>query len=330
MPHVGGGSSSGGFHYGGSSSSSNGNVQRFDAYGNLHSKHYKKPGFYYGGCYVAYSRCNRTINSLMNGIIMILVSFFIFGVAIFVYFSDNGRQTSKLEEYSLNKYSEIYENNDSYEYNILIDIVLYESETEIDYMPIVGDYIDRSVDEFFGNDNTLFGRKLITYLDSSDNKVLDIYSTLSKALDDVTKEIEFKHYKNNTQQSKIINDTDFELANYDMLKNSAMNFYNTTGYQISFVMSKYDVVYKNSYVPVIIISAVAVLILGFSIFGIIKQYKAVKFITKEEKNGNGKKYFEGEVEFEKYLKDHPIDEKFKYNPKEYLNKEDIEKEKIDE
>ena len=288
MPHVGGGSSSGGFHYGGSSSSSNGNVQRFDAYGNLHSKHYKKPGFYYGGCYVAYSRCNRTINSLMN------------------------------------------ENNDSYEYNILIDIVLYESETEIDYMPIVGDYIDRSVDEFFGNDNTLFGRKLITYLDSSDNKVLDIYSTLSKALDDVTKEIEFKHYKNNTQQSKIINDTDFELANYDMLKNSAMNFYNTTGYQISFVMSKYDVVYKNSYLPVIIISAVAILILGFSIFGIIKQYKAVKFITKEEKNGNGKKYFEGEVEFEKYLKDHPIDEKFKYNPKEYLNKEDIEKEKIDE
>ena len=63
--------------------------------------------------------------------------------------------------------------------------------------------------------------------------------------------------------------------------------------------------------------------MGIGAACVIVAIKAVKKINEADRNGELKKYYEGEENYEDHVKKHPIDEPYVYNKKEY---EDLKKE----
>ena len=319
MPHVGGGSGSGS---GGFSHSSSSSTPRVDSYGNRHSSYYIRPGYYYNSIYVPYSRVNRTYHTFKGLFTILFTSLIFIIIGIIALVKSNGKTTSKLEKYSLAKYEEIYKvNKTDYESNLLIVIVPNKEANGIDYLPIVGDNVNKSVDEAFGNRTTLFGSKLYANLDASTNEVKEIYSIIAKSLNETTPLLTYLGEENNTQTSVVKNETNLDLGSSLELETAQNDFYERTRYRISTVIAKYDDVYKNTYAIPSIIIGVGVLVLVFFIYKFIQTRKALNAINQAEQEGTAKKHFEGEVEYDTFIKDHSPDEKFYYDADEYFDKQ---------
>ncbi len=313
MPHVGGGSNSGGFHSGGSSGTTS--IPRTDIYGRNHSNYYVRPGFYYGGIYVPYSRVHRGYHAISRYFFYFIISIILIVIGIVA--GNVTKTDSKLQDYSLERYEEVYESGKNYESNILIEIIAYDNLTEIDYMPIVGDDIRLSIDEMFGNQKSYFGGIFATNLEKTNEKVSNLYSILAVSLAETNKNINNKYYTNNTKASKIINNTDFNLGSSTELQTAMDNFYDLTGYNISIDVNNYGSVYKPNKTIMWVLIGVAGFFIIIGVLAIVKASKAVKFINKEDEKGNLKEYYEGEVDYETQTSKYSMDEPYKYDKSEY-------------
>ena len=318
MPHVGGGSNVGGFHSGGSHSGSSNYVPKTDIYGKTHSRYYIRPGFYIYNMYVPYSRVHRGFNAVRRYLLFFIVALVFLALGIALCFKPD----TDLENYSLNRYSQIYDHNDSYEYNLLIEIVLYDDKKELDYMPIVGDDVSKTIDEIFGNQNSLFGGEFFERLEKNEDKVSNLGSVLSESLNKTLEKISNKYYTANQLNSKIINNTSFNIGDSN-IEEVVNTFYITTGYNIIIDINPYSEAYKPNYVLGIVLGAFSLVLLGIGVACISVAIKAVKKINEADRNGELKKYYEGEEKYEDHIKKHPIDEPYVYNKKEY---EDLKKE----
>lgn len=327
MPHVGGGSNSGGFS---SSSSGTSSTPRTDVYGNTHSNYYYRPGFYYGGMYVPYSRVNRGFNAVKRYFILLVIGL-VFAVAGVLIFFNTGDST-KLEEYSIDRYNTIYSDYNYNESNIMIEIVAYDELTKIDYLPIVGDNVSYSIDELFGNQYSLFGGIFADNLSKTEYKVTNLYSVIALSLSEVNDTLSTKYFTKNDSECTIVNNTSFEINGYDALIIELNEFYSITGYAISVDVSNTSDVYKPNYGPLIGFSLLGIAIIVIGIIQIVKSTKAVKKINEAEKNGTAKNYYEGEVDYDEQIKSHPIDEPYRYDFSEYdklRKKHEKEKQKKD-
>lgn len=298
MPHVGGGGGSGGggFHSGSSKSS----VPRYDKHGNLHSTYYVRPGYYYKGTYVPLNPRKRWVMFLPPCIILFSVILMIALVIIAI--QDYSYDSSKLETYALEQYYQVYDEKDnSFEMNILVTLVVYENNSEYDYISIVGDNIDTKVDLQFGNTNTTFG-KLVYDNIPSEGYYDNLYHYISKAINEITKTYSNKFYFENTYDSKIINKTNFgEINGKEELENAQRDFYEKTGYNISLVVDDNKDVYKPDIIIVIIVIIFAVILVFLAINLFNKNKKSLKIIKTAEEKGNAKNFFEGEDTYETYF-----------------------------
>ena len=314
MPHVGGGGGghSGGFHSGGSSfsHSSTTSIPRRDIYGRTHSAYYRRPGFYYRNMYVPYSRVNRTYHAIKSYLVFLIAGILFFVGAIGTLFI---KDDDSLVNYSLSRYEELYTKDSNYEYNVLIEIVAYDNQKEIDYMPIVGDNVSRYVDVSFGNEYSLFGLPLSNALNKTSNKVNNIYSCINTALKDVNDDyvkIERARYSGNTYDTKIVNNSGVDLGSDAELKETMNLFYEQTGYNITIDVSKYFQAYTPHWGLFALIASIGALFFFAGVSSMYKSIKAVKKINEEDKNGNLEKYYEGEVKYEDQLKLHSMDEPY--------------------
>ena len=125
------------------------------------------------------------------------------------------KEDSSLEDYSLDRYSEVYTHDANYENNILIEIIAYDNFKEIDYMPIVGDNVRRDIDIYSENKSSLFGHTLSSSLDNSVYKVTDIYKCINSGLMEFNEYISLydfiEKYESNKFDSKILNRTSFKI-----------------------------------------------------------------------------------------------------------------------
>ncbi len=314
MPHVGGGSSGGGggFHSGSSGTSS---IPKTDFYGNAHSRHYYRPGYYYGGVYVPYSRVHRGFHAISRYFFMLIpaILFIVIGILSATITKTNER----LVEYSLDRYSKIYPQGSDYEKNLLIEIVAYDNLKDIDYMPIVGDEVNVKIDETFGNEKTIFGGIFAENLEKYEMKVSNLYEILAISLEEVNDLITKKYYENNYKLSKAINNTSYNLGDDTKLNEALNKFYELTGYNISVDVNAYSTVYKADYTLLICLVCFGSFLIIVFVFSIVKGLRAVKFINKEDEKGNLKQYFEGEVDYETHVKRYSMDEPQKFDRTEY-------------
>ena len=296
MPHAGGGGGSGGggFHSGSSSS-----APKFDNYGNRHSNYYIRPGYYYNGTYVSLEKKERK-KILITPIIFIIVSIFsslLLGFSINNVSYDEG----KLEDYGIKKYEEVYKSSSKdYEKNLLINIITYEDGKQFDYITIVGDDVDLSIDLLFGNENTFFGSLVLANV-LLDNNFNNLYYELSQAIDALSDTLS-KQYVNIQKNIQIKNTSSFVFSSGDTeLCSSLDRFYEITGYNLSVYVSNNTDAYKTNLNDVIPGLIFCLIFLGFAVFILVKLAKAIKTINQSEKDGTIKKYYEGEDTYEEYL-----------------------------
>ncbi len=314
MPHVGGGGhvsgGGGGFHsFGGGSSSET--TPRYDKHGNLHSSYYIRPGYYYHHHYIPYTYDGRRgIQNFAASILLFITAIVLIVFAVHNCLLKGKYNQEKLEDYGLEKYAEIYnEDSEYYEKNVLVTFVCYEDNSTYDYVCINGDKVNSYVDDAFGGDKSHFGHALIQNVRNA-NYQENIYTYLSQSLNEVLKEklsyspevISFLGIDtNNVKNSQIINFTPYKITNgYNQLKESMNNFYNETKFNISFVIDTNDHVYSIDWKLFTLLSVGALFSVTIGIILIFKKRRMIQFIEQEIANGNGKQYFEGEYTYEEY------------------------------
>ncbi len=101
-------------------------------------------------------------------------------------------------------------------------------------------------------------------------------------------------------------------------------FYNLTNYNITFVIDTNENVYSVDWVLFTLLVTVSAISILAGVGLIISKKKQVTFIEEEIKNGNAKKYFEGEDTFEEYCKEHPLDDEIDPFEKYDSNKDPFE------
>ncbi|MCQ2087225.1 MAG: hypothetical protein MJZ37_04035 [Bacilli bacterium] len=314
MPHAGGGGSSGGFHSSGSSVSGS-STPRYDNQGHLHSVYYVRPGFYIHNRYVPYtSKERKSAKNFAAEIFLYVFALFMIFVLVMLLAGDHTYSESSLESYALEQYSEIYdEDSPKYEKNLLVTIIAYEDNKQYDYITIVGDDIDTTTDNFFGNENTEFGKSILNHI-PGENYYSDLYKHLAESLEAVNYELSTNPVYGGSHGSGIPTDIHIEnISGFGEIngKNELLiacnEFYALRGYNISFLISNNEKAYGIEWVPVVIVSISTLAMIGFATYSIIAKKKDIKTIENEIKNGNAVKYYEGEDPFEQYYKDHPID-----------------------
>ena len=309
MPHAGGGGghSGGGFHSSGGHSS----TPRFDHSGKPHSSYYIRPGFYYNHVFVPYERKNRIRNALFAPIITIVFALFFSIVITFAVISDTKYSEDNLESYSIDRYYDVYdEDKPDFEYNLLISIVAYPDGKTYDYITIVGDYVDKTTDLWFGNQFSLFGGLVYANVeDVSNNLYSDLAYCLKKVNDGITDNL-----GNGVSNCKIINETTYVGSNgKSELENEFNTFYEKTGYNISLLVSDSEEVYKLDIVPIVFICIAFIASIGFAIFLLKRNMKAVKAINESEAQGNERDYFEGEDDYDTFMKENGQDDNDQYD-----------------
>ncbi len=306
MPHAGGGGGGGGggFH---SSSGSSGSTVRYDSYGHEHSTYYVRPGFYYNKYYVPYEPKKRIRNVILMPIIVFTIFFIVMFGVIYSEFHNGGYSESKLNGYAMDAYYKVYdEDSSTFESNILVTIVTYENGNDFDYISMVGDNVVMTVDIMFGNQNTVFGGSIYQKLS---HNYTNMYEELAKALDKTVTFVEDKYCNNNHENYKIINESPYnDFGDENVLILAEQNFFNKTGYHVSFYISYEEDVYKPNFAVVIAMGVVLILLVACLVPGIVKGLKATKEIDKASKEGRAADYFEGEVTFEEFQKENPYSE----------------------
>ena len=299
MPHAGGGGghSGGGFHSSGGHSS----TPRFDHSGKPHSSFYIRPGFYYHHVYVPYERDKRVSNALLGPIITIIFAILFASVIIFGTLSDTKYSEDNLKSYSIDRYYDVYdESKNNFEYNLLISIVAYPDGNTYDYITIVGDYVNNTIDSYFGNQYSLFGGLVYRNVNDVSNS---LYSDLAACLKEVNNTISGSTGIG-TSECKIINETTYvSEAGRNELEAEFNTFFEKTGYSISLLVSDSEEVYKLDIIPLIIVSVIFIAVIGLAVIWLNKNLKAVKAINESEIQGNERDYFEGEDDYDTFLKE---------------------------
>jgi hypothetical protein len=147
-------------------------------------------------------------------------------------------------------------------------------------------------------------------------KVSNLYEILSISLADVNTELNEKFLTTNTFCSNVYNHTNFNLGDDNKLLQVLEEFYQKTGYNICVDIINYETVYTKNILAFVLLICVSSFIVVISIIALFKQVKAVKYINKVDEKGYLGNYFEGEINFNDFLKRHPLNEKFKYNDSE--------------
>ena len=195
----------------------------------------------------------------------------------------------------------------------MVTIIAYEDNKQYDYITIVGDDIDTTTDNFFGNENTEFGKSVLNHI-PSENYYGDLYKYLADSLKAVNYEFSTNpiyggnHGVGTADNIHIENISGFGNINgKDELLIACNEFYTLRGYNISFLISNNEKAYGIEWVPVIIVGITSLFMIGFAKYSIFAKKKDIKTVENEIKNGNAAKYYEGEDPFEEYYKNHPIE-----------------------
>ena len=235
MPGPGGGSRGGGFGGGGSRGGG------FGGGGFHHRPHghhhhfgfYHRPfgfGFFGGGL----------LSLILAPIIVILFALLFLGIYLYstITIIANGGQIvydeEKFQDYAMSEYSKYFTDSQTYEDNLLIVTLTSEDHNQYYCIAIVGDNVDPSINEMFGDERTEFGSAITSSIAENYKYSLDsnLAMAMSKMKNYVTRlglDSSFvENYGPHMTQSKLVNYTDLTMTE-KTVNDSLKSFTEATG-----------------------------------------------------------------------------------------------------
>ena len=202
--------------------------------------------------------------------------------------------SSKIEKYGMDKYAEIYDpTREGYEDNILV-VLLVETEDYCDYsfIGIVGNHVNSSVVNLFGNEQTALGRAIYgsmpdNYANSLSLNLKSIISTLTQNVKNTYSSDDFDcNEEHNLSRSKLVNYSAIPIDE-TTINTVLAKFTEETGITMSFVIDEQVDVYGKTISPgTIIFALMGIALIVVSIVLIVKTVKKNRGNNGGNNNGN--------------------------------------------
>jgi len=208
------------------------------------------------------------------------------------------------QDYADEQYQTEFASSTAYEDNLLL-VFLVEDDEYWDYAYIawVGDHIDTSINDMFGNDQTVFGRTITSSINGQSYKY-SLDSNLARVVENMQTQIEAKNLpssfkssckdENHTQvTSHMTNKTDLPLTE-QTVNDACVAFTEATGISVVVVVDDIDAVFPRT-IPIADIMTLifAGVILTIAIVLIVRAFKKKKSGgngPNNGQNGNGQGY----------------------------------------
>ena len=301
MPGPGGGSRGGGFG-GGSRGGGFGGGSRGGGFGGgprgPHGPHgpygprgFRRGGFFWGPSYYGGGGCFSGI----LGIIMIpIILLFMLGTLFFGTVSQaftnviNGGSVeydeAVIQEYGAQKYDEAFSDSENYEENILI-VFLTNEECDGYYVyACVGNDLAKSTRDLFGDENTVFGRTVLTnineeyYANSLSVNLSDVMTSMASRVNTATEADE--RPTGSAPVTRVFNDSSVTLNN-ETVEKGLKKFTDETGIGSAVAVANMEDVFgKQIRINDILVLLFTVAIVVAIVLIVIKKYK-------ESKDDNG-------------------------------------------
>lgn len=301
----GGGSRGGGFG-GGSRGGGFGGGSRGGGFGGgpRGPRGFRRGGFYFGPSYYGGGGCLGG----MLGIIMIpIILVFMLGTVFFGTISQsfinviNGGSVeydeAVIQEYGAQKYKEAFNESDNYEENILI-VFLTNEECDGYYVyACVGDDLAKSTRDLFGDENTVFGRTVLTnvneeyYANSLSVNLSDVMTSMASRINAVTDEEE--RPTGTAPIVRLFNDSSVTLSD-ETVEKGLKKFTDETGIGSAIAVANMEDVFgKQIRFNDILVLGFTVIIIVAIVLIVVKKYKESKGDNSDgEQNKYGQDYNE--------------------------------------
>ena len=198
------------------------------------------------------------------------------------------------QDFTKDRYNEIYGSSAAYEDNILIVVLTDEEYHDYTYIAWVGDHIKLNVNYMFGSNGTELGDAMTNAVNTSSYKYsLDSnLASVFEAMQNKVTALSDKEYFNCKEEHAQVAPVFKNYTNLDMTKETVetalVNFTNATGISISLVVEDAEEVFgrtmPSSYIITLLICLVFIGVAVYLIIGGIK---------KRKNGGNGDGYNNG-------------------------------------
>lgn len=285
MPGPGGGARGGGggrgFSGGGRSFSGGGGRPGGFGGGHHHHGHFgfgfwPRRRYYGGGC------LSGLVSAIIAPIIIMIIAAIILFASVtnvFTAIANGGvvdYNEEKLQDYTDQKYGEIYGSSTAYEDNILIVFVTDEEYYNYAYIAWVGDHISQQINYMFGGNGTDLGRAMSANINESSYKY-SLDSNLAFVVNTMKDKVAAKYDKftcdevHNQVEPQFINNTALPMT-AATVGEALEAFEAATGITLSIVVDDAEDVF-GKHVPVgyIIMAIISVAVIGIVIYSIIKK-----------------------------------------------------------
>ena len=255
--------------------------RRFGGFWFWPRRYYYGGGYYGGGGFFGFL--------LLPIIMLIIVSIVLISSigSAFANLANGGTiefNNEKLEDYADAQYGKIFGSSTAYEDNILLVFVTDEEYYDYAYIAWVGDHIDPSITELYGNNYTALGQSMesrvnaTSYKYSLDTDLARVIADMKKATSDsVAGESPFSDYCTDMQhvqvKSAVINNTDLPVT-ASVIGVALDSFTQQTGISISVVIEDAEDIFgKTMPVGQIVIIVFCLVFMALAIFLIVRGVK---------------------------------------------------------
>ena len=294
MPGPGGGGRGGGFSggsRGGGFGGGFGGGSRGGGFGGGHRPHhhYHRPFFgfgfhrpyygYGGGCLGGIFSIFLTPIIILSFAVIMLISVF---TGSFSNIANGGTAVSnqqEIQDYADAEYQKAFGAYDDYESNILIVFLANEEMDGYDAIAWVGDNINYSINNMFGDDSTKFGRAMLSnvsdyYEYSLDQNLAAVVRTMKDEINHLGQDSFINSNATaEAQRSQLVNYTDIPLTR-ETVESALTEFTASTGIPIVLVVDTVEKVYGKGLTGTdIAVIIVCLIFIGVAVFLIIRNFK---------------------------------------------------------
>lgn len=238
---------------------------------------------YYGGGGCLGGLMGILLLPVLMVLIVSIVAFGVLGNSISNVFNGGSVQYDErtMQQYGGAKYSEAFGSVENYEENILIVFLVEEGYDGYYTYACVGDDLETSVRELFGNEYTPFGRTVLNtvnaelYEFSLSSNLADIMNKMSDEVDKVSKTT----YGGSSETSRLINESALSI-NENTVNKALKAFTDETGISAVIVVEEMEAVFGKTLSATditTVIICVALIVLAI--------YLIVKYIRSKKKYG---------------------------------------------
>jgi hypothetical protein len=260
----------------------------------FHGPHFHGPHF--GGYYrrrYYYGPGGGCLGGAIGSIFAIVIVVIVLGGFLFSAITDlavGGSSTydeNAFQDYADAQYAAAFGSSSAYEDNLLIVFLTEEEAYNYYYIAWVGDHVDPEINMMFGNNQSVLGRKIASYVNqqsykySLDTDLANVISAMATEIEEKGPDTSFVCSEDHAQvKSRVINNTELPISK-EPIDAALEGFTEKTGIPTVVVIEDIEQVFPKSTAGSVIFLAIPLVIVGLIVVAAVRSRKKTTADKKE-------------------------------------------------